>query len=54
MRDAFDDSTLDVLFRRARTYSRWLPEPVSDDTLHALYEVLKWAPTSANAEPGRP
>jgi 3-hydroxypropanoate dehydrogenase len=53
MREAVDDYALDALFRKARTHSRWLPEPVSDDTLHELYEVLKWAPTSANAAPAR-
>src|SRR3954469_4023312 len=47
------DEALDLLFREARTYARWLDRPVSDETLHALYEVMKWAPTSANAEPAR-
>jgi nitroreductase len=31
----------------------WQPRPVSDDTLLALYDLLKWAPTSANAAPAR-
>lgn len=48
-----DDRALDVLFREARTYSRWLGKPVSDETLHELYETVKWAPTSANAAPAR-
>ena len=47
------DKALDILFRDARTYGRWLPKPVSDETLHELYEILKWAPTSANAAPAR-
>jgi 3-hydroxypropanoate dehydrogenase len=53
MGDRVDDAALDTLFRDARTYSVWLPRPVSDDTLRDLYELLKWAPTSANGEPAR-
>jgi len=48
-----DDAALDTLFRKARTYSKWQNKPVPDDTLRELYEILKWAPTSANAEPAR-
>jgi len=53
MNEALDDRARDVLFREARTFSMWLPKPVSDETLHELYELLKWAPTSANATPAR-
>jgi 3-hydroxypropanoate dehydrogenase len=48
-----DEKALDTLFREARTYSKWLPRAVPDETLRDLYEVLKWAPTSANAAPAR-
>lgn len=44
---------MDTLFREARTYASWQPRPVEDETLHDLYELLKWAPTSANAAPAR-
>lgn len=53
MGQPIDDSALDTLFRTARTHSKWLPRPVGDDTLREIYDVLKWAPTSANAEPAR-
>ena len=53
MGERLGDSVLDSLFRSARTYSRWLPRPVTDETLHDLYDVLKWAPTSANGAPAR-
>ena len=53
MDHAIDDAALDQLFREARTYSKWQPRPVSDETLHELYDLLKWAPTSANASPAR-
>jgi 3-hydroxypropanoate dehydrogenase len=48
-----DDTALDQLFRSARTHNGWLPAPVTDDELHALYELMKWAPTSANCSPAR-
>jgi 3-hydroxypropanoate dehydrogenase len=48
-----DEDGLRLLFTEARTYSKWLDRPVSDDTLHQLYDLLKWAPTSANAAPAR-
>jgi 3-hydroxypropanoate dehydrogenase len=53
MGQPIDDAALDTLFREARTHTKWQPRPVSDDTLRSLYELLKWAPTSANAEPAR-
>jgi 3-hydroxypropanoate dehydrogenase len=48
-----DDATLDQLFRTARTHNAWLDKPVTDETLHEIYDVMKWAPTSANASPAR-
>lgn len=44
---------LDQLFRSARTPNDWLDEPVTEQTVHALYELLKWGPTSANSTPAR-
>jgi 3-hydroxypropanoate dehydrogenase len=48
-----DDGALDTLFREARTYATWQPRPVEEQTLRDLYELIKWAPTSANAAPAR-
>src|SRR6058998_1867661 len=48
-----DETALDTLFREARTYSTWQPRPVTDQTLGDLYDLLKWAPTSANSAPAR-
>src|SRR5436309_9667654 len=53
MSQPINDAALDTLFREARTYSTWLPRPVTDETLRDLYDLLKWAPTSANAAPAR-
>jgi 3-hydroxypropanoate dehydrogenase len=46
-------TTTETLFTEARTQNGYLPEPVSDDTLHQLYELMKWGPTSANSSPAR-
>jgi 3-hydroxypropanoate dehydrogenase len=48
-----NDEALDLLFRRARTHSAWLDQPVTDDTLREVYDVMKWGPTSANSCPAR-
>lgn len=53
MRKALDDGALDNLFRQARSYNRWTTDPVSDQTLHELYELLKFGPTSQNCTPAR-
>jgi 3-hydroxypropanoate dehydrogenase len=53
MGQTVDDAALDTLFREARTHTKWQPRPVSDDLLRDLYELLRWGPTSANAEPAR-
>src|ERR1700691_2614306 len=53
MGKTIDDSALDTLFREARTYTTWQSRPVADETVRALYDLLKWAPTSANAAPAR-
>jgi 3-hydroxypropanoate dehydrogenase len=53
MGQTIDDSPLDILFREARTYTAWKPQPVADQTLRDLYDILKWAPTSANTSPAR-
>ncbi len=48
-----DAAALDVLFRKARSYSDYRPEPVSDATLRAVYDLMKWGPTTANSQPQR-
>src|SRR5436309_2730998 len=53
MKHALGDEALDQLFREARTHHAWLDQPVTDDTLRQLYDVMKWAPTSANGSPAR-
>ncbi|TAA28592.1 malonic semialdehyde reductase [Pseudoxanthomonas winnipegensis] len=53
MSQSLDAAALDQLFRSARTYSAFTDKPVTDETLHALYDLLKWGPTGANSTPAR-
>jgi 3-hydroxypropanoate dehydrogenase len=42
-----------LLFIDARSYNRWLPREVTDDEIRAIYDLMKWGPTSANCSPAR-
>lgn len=53
MTNPLNDASLDQLFRSARTHNAWTDKPVSAETLQALYDLVKWGPTSANASPAR-
>lgn len=53
MNKALTEQDLDLLFRQARSQNGWLDQPVSDETLEALYDLLRWGPTSANGCPAR-
>ena len=48
-----DEACLDALFRDARTHNAWLDQPVTDDELRTVYDLMKWGPTSANSSPAR-
>jgi 3-hydroxypropanoate dehydrogenase len=48
-----NQSALDTLFYSARTHNGWLDREVSNAQLELLYDLLKWAPTSANSSPAR-
>jgi 3-hydroxypropanoate dehydrogenase len=50
---AISEGALDVLFRAARSYNAFEPGTISDATLRALYELMKWGPTTANSQPQR-
>ena len=45
--------TTEQLFDHARTQNGFLPEPIPEDRLRQLYDMLKWGPTSANCSPAR-
>ncbi len=52
-RATLDDQALDTLFREARTQNAWQDRRVPDSKLEEMYNLLKFAPTSANASPAR-
>jgi nitroreductase len=43
----------DLLFREARTANTFTDNPVSDEQMRAIYDLVKWAPTSMNNQPLR-
>lgn len=47
------DQALDTIFRTARTHNKWQQKDVSDVMIQAIYDLLKWGPTSANCCPAR-
>lgn len=47
------DAALDQLFRTARTYNGYLDKPVLTEQLHAIWDLVKMGPTSANMLPAR-
>ena len=48
-----DSAALDTLFHHARTHSAWTPQPVTDEDLQRVFDVMRWAPTSMNLQPAR-
>jgi 3-hydroxypropanoate dehydrogenase len=43
----------DLLFREARTANAFTDEPVSDEQVAAIYDLVKYGPTAMNAQPLR-
>lgn len=48
-----DAEAQDLLFREARTANTFTDEPVTDEQLQAIYDLVKYAPTSMNNQPLR-
>lgn len=48
-----NDEALDIIFRQARTRNGWEDRPVSQALIQAVYDLMKWGPTSANCSPAR-
>ena len=42
---AISTESMEQLFTHARTYNGWLDKPVTDETLHQLYDLMKWGST---------
>lgn len=45
--------SLDQIFLTARTYNGYDDTPVTEDQLHAIWDLMKMGPTSANLLPAR-
>jgi 3-hydroxypropanoate dehydrogenase len=43
----------DLLFREARTANSFTDEPVTDEQVAAIYDLVKYAPTAMNTQPLR-
>ena len=50
---ALDTAAQDLLFRTARTANTFTDEPVTDDQIRAIHELVRTAPTAYNAQPLR-
>jgi 3-hydroxypropanoate dehydrogenase len=53
VRATLSSEALDMLFLGAHTHRAWLDDPVSDDVLRKLYDLIRMGPTSTNCCPGR-
>lgn len=53
MTEPLNAAAFDQLFREARTFNEFHDRPIDDATLHQLYDLMKWGPTSANSSPAR-
>lgn len=53
MSEPLSDAALDQLFRTARTYNGYVDKPVGEEQLHAIWDLMKFGPTSANCLPAR-
>jgi 3-hydroxypropanoate dehydrogenase len=47
------DSASSLLFTEARTARSFAAEPVGEDALRSIWELIKWAPTGVNCSPLR-
>jgi 3-hydroxypropanoate dehydrogenase len=48
-----DKDAQDLLFRAARTANTFTDAAVDDEVVEAIYDLVKWAPTSMNSQPLR-
>lgn len=53
MTEKLSDAALDTIFRTARSYNGYTDQPVAESELHAIWDLMKWGPTSANQMPAR-
>lgn len=52
MKKSLSTSALEQVFIHARTFNKFTDQDVSDELIIQLYDLMKWAPTSMNCQPG--
>jgi 3-hydroxypropanoate dehydrogenase len=50
---ALDEHAQDLLFREARSANAFTDEPVTDEQIAAIFDLVKWGPTAMNTQPLR-
>lgn len=50
---ALDPEAQNLLFREARTANAFTDEPVTDEQIQAIYDLVQWGPTAMNSQPLR-
>jgi len=50
---ALDQQAQDLLFLEAHTANSFTSDPVSDEQIEEIWNLIRWAPTGGNASPGR-
>ncbi len=53
MNHAINDEALDLVFRNARTFRKFRPEPITPQILMAVYDLMRLGPTASNCCPAR-
>ena len=53
MKSPINDAAIDQLFREARSYNGYTDGPVTRAQMDAIWDIMKWGPTSANCLPAR-
>ena len=48
-----NSDALAQLFSSARSHNGFSPDPIPESTLHELFDLMKWGPTSMNCQPAR-
>jgi len=47
------DEALDTIFRTGRSYNGYTDQPITEADLHAIWDLMKFGPTSVNSLPAR-
>lgn len=53
MGQPLSSEALDTIFRNARTYNHYIDKPLTEAEIRAIWELMKFGPTSTNSQPAR-